>query len=112
MTRAGRGHSFDAFKRANGQSVYLTKHPQGWWQHVLREDIRRWIWRSDVHLLARNDMQGVRHGNSYHITTAILKRADNAAVREDEDDDEEPKVQPPLLPNATGAVVPKVTRDQ
>eukprot|EP00959_Pyramimonas_sp_CCMP1952_P129678 2711947-Pyramimonas_sp.AAC.1 len=23
----------DAFRRANGQYVYLTKHPQGWWRH-------------------------------------------------------------------------------
>eukprot|EP00959_Pyramimonas_sp_CCMP1952_P016842 357202-Pyramimonas_sp.AAC.1 len=54
-------------------------------------------------------MQGLKHGINYNITTAILRSAENAAIREDED---EPKVQPPLLPNATDVVVPKVTRDQ
>eukprot|EP00959_Pyramimonas_sp_CCMP1952_P335907 7033674-Pyramimonas_sp.AAC.1 len=81
----------DALRRANGQYVYLTRRPQGWWQHVLREVIRRWIWKSDVHLLERKDMQGMKHGINYHIATSILKKADNAAIREDEDEDEEPK---------------------
>ena len=106
--------SFDCFKRANGQLVYLAHHPEGWWQHVLREDLRRWIWNTDPQLLERKDIEGSKLGINYHVTTAILRRAERSLAHnldEDEADDSQ-RLQQPLLLNASDVAVPKVTREQ
>eukprot|EP00959_Pyramimonas_sp_CCMP1952_P327501 6855985-Pyramimonas_sp.AAC.1 len=59
-------------------------------------------------------MLGSKQGINYHITTAILRRAERSLRPDDEEEDnpDSVKPQPPLLLDAVDVAVPKLTREQ
>eukprot|EP00959_Pyramimonas_sp_CCMP1952_P411201 8616766-Pyramimonas_sp.AAC.1 len=57
-------------------------------------------------------MKGCSVGLNYHVTTAILRKADRITKPDDEDVDDEPKEQPPLLLGSSDTPVPKLTTKQ